>query len=244
MKTYLARITENAAARFKTGPLVAIVAILGACLMAGCGTAKVTGARDFTAAPAGKPTVVYVADFDLLAQDIKHEPGILQQRSDSPGPVRRLLPGAPKNPATRARELVDLMSSSLREDLNQAGFSAVRLRPGDSLPADGWFIRGVFTDVQEGNRLRRSLIGFGKGQTDLQVVTGIDNLAQGSPKPLYEIDTDASSSKAPGAAPTIMLGPYGAAARYVMAGQDLERNVKQTASKITAEIVQRVQKMK
>jgi len=41
-----------------------------------------------------------------------------------------------------------------------------------------------------------------------------------------------------------MLGPYGAAARYVMASQDLERNVKQTASKITAEIVQRVQKMK
>ena len=133
------------------------------------------------------------------------------------------------------------MSSSLIEELNQTGFNAVRLRPGAPLPSEGWLLRGVFTEVQEGNRLRRALIGFGTGQTDLQVVTGIDNLSQGPPKPLYEIDTHADSGKAPGAAPTIVLGPYGTAARYVMAGKDLDKNVKQTASKIAAEIASRVQ---
>jgi hypothetical protein len=91
------------------------------------------------------------------------------------------------------------------------------------------------------NRLRRALIGFGAGQTDLQVVTGIDNLSQGSPKPIYAIDTHADSGKTPGAAPTIVLGPYGAAARFVMAGKDPDKNVKQTASKITAGIARRVQ---
>lgn len=236
MKKYLAPIAESAAAHCKTECLVATVAVLGADLLAGCGTAEVTGGRDFAVAPAGKPTVVYVADFDLQAQDIEHEQGILLLQSDSPGPVRRLLPGAQKNPATRARELVDLMSRSLINELNQAGFTAVRLRPGAPLPSEGWLLRGVFTDVQEGNRLRRALIGFGAGQTDLQVVTAIDNLSQGPPKPLYKIDTHADSGKTPGAAPTIVLGPYGAAVRFVMAGKDLERNVKQTAAKITAEI--------
>ncbi len=105
-------------------------------------------------------------------------------------------------------------------------------------------LRSVFTDVHEGNRLRRALIGFGSGQTDLQVVTGIDDLSQGPPKPLYEIDTHADSGKTLGAAPTIVLGPYGAAARYVLAGKDLDNNVKQTALKITAEIARRVQEAK
>jgi hypothetical protein len=76
------------------------------------------------------------------------------------------------------------------------------------------------------------------------VVTGIDNLSQGPPKPLYQIDTDANSGKTPGAAPTIVLGPYGAAARFVMAGKDLDKNVKQTASKIADEIVRRVEGVK
>ena len=238
MKKHLTRITKSITARFKTEPLVATMAVLAAGLLAGCGSAEVTGGRTFAAAPPGKPTVVYVADFDLQAQDIKHEQGLLPQRSGSSGPVRRLLH---KDPATRAQELVDLMSRSLIKDLCQAGFNAVRLRPGDRLPSEGWLLRGVFAEAQEGNRLRRAMIGFGAGQTDLQVITGMDNLSQGPPKPLYEIDTHADSGNAPGAAPTIVLGPYGAAARFVMAGKDLDKNVKQTAAKITDEIARRIE---
>ena len=58
------------------------------------------------------------------------------------------------------------------------------------------------------------------------------------------MDTDATSGKTPGAAPTIALGPYGAAARFVMAKKDLEKNVKQTASQIADYIAKRVQETK
>ncbi len=85
------------------------------------------------------------------------------------------------------------------------------------------------------------MIGFGQGQTDVQVITAVDDLAKGQPKPLYEFATDASSGGAPGAAPTIVLGPYGAAARFVMAGQDLEKNVKQTAKEIAERLAARLQ---
>jgi hypothetical protein len=53
------------------------------------------------------------------------------------------------------------------------------------------------------------------------------------------LKTTADSGKAPGAGPLIVLGPAGVAARFVIAGNDLDRNVKQTAAKIAAEIVQR-----
>jgi hypothetical protein len=218
--------------------------VLGAGLLAGCKTAKVTGEHSFTATPAPKPAVIYVTDFDLGAQDIQHQEGILPEGPRGGGRVRGLLSGAPKDPEARARQLVDLMATSLLKDLTKGGFSALRLPPGAATPTEGWLVRGVFTEVQEGNRLQRALIGFGQGATDLQVITDVADLSHGPPKPLYEVDTDASSGKTPGAAPTLVLGPYGAAARFVMAKKDLEKNVKQTASQIAEYVAKRVQDAK
>jgi len=133
------------------------------------------------------------------------------------------------------------MSTSLVKDLSKAGFNAVRLPVDARMPTEGWLLRGVFTGVQEGNRLRRAMIGFGEGQTDIQVVANIQDLSKGPPKPLYEIATDAASGDKPGAAPTLVLGPYGAAVRFVMAGKDLDKNVKQTAAQIAERMASRVQ---
>jgi hypothetical protein len=237
----LSRIAHERAAVIAS---LIIAFLFAASLLVGCKSAKVTGEHSFTTAPAQKPVVVYVADFELGAQTIQHEDGILPDGPRAGGRVRRLLSGEPKDPEARARQLVDLMSTSLLKDLTKAGFSALRLPPGAATPAEGWLVRGVFAEVQEGNRLQRALIGFGEGATDLQVITGVDNLSQGPPKPLYEVDTDATSGKTPGAAPTIALGPYGAAARFVMAKKDLEKNVKQTASQIADYIAKRVQETK
>jgi hypothetical protein len=221
------------------GALIAVV-----CLLSGCKSAEVTGEHSFTAAPASKPVVIYVTDFELGAQNIQHQEGIMPLGQRGPGLVRGVLSGAPTDPAARARQLVELMASSLVGDLTKAGFSALRLRPGAAVPSEGWLVRGVVTEVQEGNRLQRSLIGFGQGATDVQVVTEVDDLSHGPPKPLYEVETDASSGKTPGAGPTIVLGPYGAAARFVMSRNDVEKNIKQTASQIAEYVTKRVQAAK
>ncbi len=187
--------------------------------------------------------MVYVSDFDLDASKIKSESGMLPPPPTLPGLLGNILPpppGAPKDPQVLARDLIDLMSNSLVEDLTEAGVGARRLSPGNPIPASGWLVRGVFTDVNQGNQLSRAVIGFGAGMTDLQVIVDINDLTQGTPKPFYELNTDADSGKAPGAGPTIVLGPVGLAARFVIAGKDLNRNVKQTASKIAGEVVQRI----
>ena len=207
----------------------------------GCQTAKVTSEVASAPPASGRPVVIYVADFELGAQTVHYEEGVLSGR---PGPVGRVgtrLSGSSSDPATRARQLVDLMANSLVKELTKAGFSATRLRPGAQLAAQGWLLRGVFTEVDEGNRLRRAMIGFGEGQTDLQVVATVHDLFQGPPTPLYELATDASSGSKPGAAPTLVLGPYGAAARFVMAGHDLEKNVKQTAAEIAGRLARHIQ---
>ena len=141
--------------------------------------------------------------------------------------------------ARRARELVDLIAKSLVNDLKDKGFPANRIGPGAALPAKGWIITGVFTDVQEGNRLQRSMIGFGQGATDVQLVAAAQDLSHQPIQTVQEISTKATSGDTPGGAARVAVSPWGAAAKFVLAGQDLERNIKQTASQIAERIAKR-----
>jgi len=122
------------------------------------------------------------------------------------------------------------------KDLTKAGLTACRLPAGATPPESGWLVRGVFTEVNQGNQLNRAVIGFGMGKTELQVLVDINDLSKGAPRPFYELSTTADSGKAPGAGPTIVLGPAGVAARFVLAGEDLNHNVRQTAASISEEV--------
>lgn len=219
-------------------PSLALIATL----VAGCASAHVSGARQ-VGAPTSAPAVVYVSDFELDVRDVRTDRGILPPPPPLPG-LGGLpkLPGSPSDPATRADEVVALMSRSLIKELEANGIQARRLRNREPLPAAGWLVRGVFTSVQEGNQLHRAVIGFGAGHTDLQVLVAIDDLAGGVPKPMYSVETKADSGKLPGA--VITLNPYVAAARFVIAGDDLDRNVKQSAAQIARQTTRRVSEAK
>jgi Domain of unknown function (DUF4410) len=210
-------------------------------LLSGCGSAKITHQQSLDSAHAVKPTVIYVSDFAMDAANVKADPGILPAPPRLPGVLNGALPpmpGTPKDSRAVARELVSSMSVSLVEELTDAGLNARRLAATNPLPTTGWLVRGVFARVNQGNQLRRAVVGFGSGKTDVQVIVDIDDLSLGTPTRFYELHTKADSGKAPGAGPTIVLGPAGVAARFIIAGKDLERNVRQTASKIAEEVAQ------
>ena len=77
------------------------------------------------------------------------------------GDILPPLPGTPKDPQKLGRKLVDEMSASLVKDLAKAGMNVRRLPSGAPMPTSGWLVRGVFTDVSQGNQLSRAVIGFG-----------------------------------------------------------------------------------
>jgi len=114
-------------------------------MLLGFGGAKVSGQRDAGAGPATMPRVIYVMDFDLEVQDIQSGTGPLQSRRQGHGALANILPkprSGQKDPAAQARELVDLMSTSLVKELGKLGFKASRLSAGMSQPAEGLLIRG------------------------------------------------------------------------------------------------------
>ena len=187
--------------------------------------------------PTAMPAAIYVADFALNAAGVQEESGVLReggllggnlmQRFD---PLRRR-----ENPIETARRLVSLLADSLTQDLQNYALPAIRLLPDQPLPGTGWVITGQFLEVDEGNRLRRAIIGFGYGATEMQIEVNITNMSTNPGTPFLTLGTKTGSGDMPGAAVTI--NPYVAAAKFVLAKNASEKDVIHAASNIAAEIV-------
>jgi Domain of unknown function (DUF4410) len=183
-----------------------------------------------------KGTIIYLSDFELDAQNVKTDKGgvIGEVR---PGILERPRKREQHDPEAQARKLVDLMSKSIVADLQKHGYEAERLEDSDARPSPGAWVHGVFTEVDEGNRRRRAIIGFGAGQATMDLYVTLTDLAKPD-KPLYHMDKQEDSGKKIGA--VITMNPYVAAAKFVMQKNAPEKEVKKTASQIADEVVKRL----
>jgi hypothetical protein len=176
---------------------------------------------------------IYVSDFELDAQDVQVDQGsaIGQRR---PGILERPQKKEQQDPAAQAQKLVDTLSQSIVSDLQKAGYKAQRLMPGDAKPSVGAWVHGVFTQADEGNRLRRAVIGFGSGKATMELFVTLTNLASPQ-KPLYEASEKGTSKDKAGA--VITMNPYVAAAKFVMEKNASEKVVKSTAATISKDVI-------
>ena len=179
-----------------------------------------------------KDMIVHVRDFELDAQNVQVDKGVGGQVR--PGLIERPSKHEQRDPEAQARKLVDTMSKSLVDDLHKAGYKAQRLGPDDPTPKEGALLTGVFTEVDEGNRMHRALIGFGAGSAKMDLYVTMSDLSSPQ-KPLYNLAQEDTSGKKPGAA--ITLNPYVAAAKFAMEKNAPEKTVKKTASEISEEVV-------
>ncbi|MGH7332540.1 MAG: DUF4410 domain-containing protein [Candidatus Rokuibacteriota bacterium] len=198
---------------------------------------QITGQQNISPQPRRRPSMVYVTDFDL-----EFPAGSQPPQSSRMGLLARFrdrVQGG--DPVTRAHALVELMADSLVDDLNKAGLPAQRLYADDPRPSNGWLVRGVVTDVDEGNQLKRAIVGFGAGETELQLWVGVSDIARNPDAPFYTLEAADGSGKMPGAA-VVKMNPYVAAAKFVMSRHASERDVTRTASEIAKQIVARANK--
>jgi hypothetical protein len=193
------------------------------------GGARVEGEATTAAAPTTPARRVYVQDFVLDAEATEPRTGLLGQPR-----LFRELTG--EDPATHARRVVDEMATALVKDLNAAGIPAERLPAGGGLPADGWLIRGAFTEVESGGIVRRAVIGFGSGKTEMEVQVGVSDLASPQPTQAFLVfGTVTDPSRLPGGAVT--RNPYVVAAKFVVEKGAPQRDVEHTAKAIADELV-------
>ena len=193
------------------------------------GGARVEGETATAALPSTPARRVYVQDFALDAEATEPKTGLLGRPR-----LFRELTG--EDPAAHARRIVDEMASSLVKDLNAGGIPAERHSAGGALPRDGWLVRGAFTEADSGNTMRRAVIGFGSGKTEMEVQVGVSDLASPQPTESFLVfGTVTDPSRLPGG--VVTRNPYVVAAKFVLEKGAPQRDVQHTAKTIADELV-------
>ncbi len=204
--------------------------------------AKVSDIKSNTSAmPAAKPPrVIYVNSFSL-SQATKSD----ETQSSGGGQRPRLLG------ALRDREQAGIIGEHREEqkeqtlakvpgalqkaligDLSQS-IAPARSGNGTDAPADCWIITGEFLEVDTGSRALQAGVGFGAGQSQLEVRAKVYS-ARDPKKPFLTFDSEGASGHMPGA--VVSKNPYVAAAKFVMSKKEPEREAKKVASSIAQEI--------
>ncbi len=184
----------------------------------GCAGAQVT--QQSSAAPimATTPSAVVVYPFAVSASDVSLNSSIFQV-------AYRNMSGEDQSAQQLdiARQTAQNICVQVAANLTQKGINTTCLQRG--VPPTGnnvLILDGEFTDISEGNRLRRMVIGLGAGASKVDtVVQVIQKTDQGSSE-IIDFSTSADSGYMPGAGIT---GPAGAAAGGAAAAASLGVNL-------------------
>ena len=189
-----------------------------AILAGGCAGAKVTGESESAPIGTTRPAAVIVYPFAVSSSDVTLNQGFFQKTyrdmSDEDQSQQQL---------ELAKQTAHNVCVQVAAKLTAKGITTTCLERGT--PPTGsnvLIVDGNLTDINEGNRLRRMVIGLGAGQSTLDtVVQAYQKTDQGSQQ-LMDFSTHADSGYMPGAGVT---GPAGAAAGGATAAASLGANL-------------------
>jgi len=195
-----------------------LVYVLLAAAAAGCAGANVTQEIASTPITASRPAQIYVYPFAVSADDVKLNSGIVAS-------TYRNWSGADEtaDQIKIAKDTAHNVCVSVAATLSQKGYNAVCQERG--IPVVGnnvVIVDGEFTNISEGNRLRRMVIGLGAGASVLDTTVQLNQKTNEGARQILEFTTHADSGKMPGAGIT---GPAGAAAGGATAAASLGVNV-------------------
>ena len=131
------------------------------------------------------------------------------------------------------QKLPGILQKTLVHALNSG---VARATAGDGMLAtqeNCWIVRGQFVVVDQGSRAMQAGVGFGAGQSHVEVQAQIYTLSDPD-HPFLVFDTNGASGHMPGA--VVIPNPYVAAAKFVMAKQEPEKETKKIGKQMAVEM--------
>jgi Domain of unknown function (DUF4410) len=184
---------------------------------------------------AAKPRPVVVCDFAFDVAQLHTDQGLAPGRE---GPAKRVLGRIrpEESPAEKAARFAKLLSETIAKELAALKIPATREPPGAPWPAEGLVVSGEFMQVDEGNRLKRAMVGFGSGASEVLVQVAVYDLAQSREQPILVYGTGTGSRPMPGA--VVAMNPYAMAARYVLSRNATEKDLRRLGKQIAKDLAQ------
>lgn len=191
----------------------------------GCAGAKVGQEIQSAPAPTGAPpSQIIVYPFAVDAAEVSLNSSIFQRayRSVSDANVDA-------EQTQIAHDTAQNVCLKVVTALSAKGYNAICQKRGVP-PGTGniLIVEGEFTDISEGNRLRRLVIGLGAGASTLDTDVYLYQPSDEGQRQLIAFNTHADSGKMPGAGIT---GPAGAAAGGAAAAATLGANIAMSGGK-------------
>jgi hypothetical protein len=179
--------------------------LLLALALAGCAAAKVTEESQNLPINNTRPTQIVIYPFAVDSAEVTLNQSIVQRAYRSMSNQDTSLQQA-KIAHETAHNICDEVAANLRKN----GFQALCQERGTPLTGSNVVVvDGEFTNINEGNRLRRLVIGFGAGASVLDSSVEVFQKTTDGTRQIMDFTTHADSGKMPGAAVT---GGAGAAA--------------------------------
>jgi len=189
--------------RLKISIQTIVVLMLGL-LVFGCAKTNVRETSEVSASGMPRPERVLVYNFAVSPQDIHENSAIfaklarnLENRDQTAEEVQL------------GREVADALATELTQKIADMGLNPLRADENMPVTQGSILVTGHFVKIDEGNRLRRNVIGLGMGKSSIDSDVRVLAPSPSGLEELIAFEAHADSGEMPGAA---VMGPAGAAA--------------------------------
>lgn len=148
------------------------------------------------------------------------------------------------SPEVVARRVQAAFSKTLVSQLQKASVpSEIAADPDVVAPAHTLTVQGDFIAINEGNKSKRIMIGFGRGASNVQTHVTISLTTEAQPIVLSEFNLKSTSGKKPGAAATMGVGTAATAGVGAATGSvgDKKATVEGDASRMAKAVAKQIE---
>jgi hypothetical protein len=174
------------------------VVVLALCVSLACASAKVKNVQRYAEGERlPQPGVLLVYDFAVTPDDVVVDTlGSEFGRSTSPSSKQ----------VQAARQVAASLSTQLVSKLLERGVNAARATRERVPPVNAMVLKGEFVSIDKGSRVKRLVIGFGAGSSELRVRARVYQATATGLRRIARAEAEATGSKTPGMAVPVGAG--------------------------------------
>jgi len=226
--------------------IAAVIAFAGAHAQTGAtnilvGDTKAEVVASYQGDALPKPDKIMICDFNVPADVVTMDQsaaGRLQRRR-----LQRHSADADSSPEALAIQVQSAFAKTLVSELQKLDM------PAETAPADEvailphvLLVHGEFTTINQGNKTKRMMIGFGRGASDVKAHVTLSLTTDAQPVLLSEFNLKSQSGKKPGAAATMGVGSVAVGAAAGGVG-DRKATVEADASRMAKAVTQQIKEV-